>query len=435
MVLDNIGKSINIALKKLLKKSIIDEPAIKELIIDVQRSLLVSDVNVELVMDITKKLEGDLIENAIPSGVSKRDYIIKIIWNILAFYLGEQTRKLEIVLGKPNLIMLVGIQGSGKTTTIAKLARYYQKKGIKTGVICADNFRPGAYDQLEQLVNKFSIPFYGDIEETNAIKLSNDGYTKMIDLGVELILLDTSGRHSEEQALIEEMQSITKSVKPKEIILIIDGTLGQQAGKQASAFKNATDIGSIIVTKLDGSGKGGGSLSAVAATKSPIKFIGVGEGIDDIEIFEPKEFVGRLLGIPDIKGLLKKVKEAEITLDKDKQTQFMKGNFSLIDMLDQIKSVGKLGSLSQIASMVGFKYKITDKEIDIQKDKIETWEVIMNSMTQKELKNPKILKISRKKRIALGSGVKPEAVNELLNQYNQMRAMAKKMGKHRNIKF
>ena len=247
MVLDNIGKSLNNALKKIFSKSIIDDESVKELLKDIQRALLLADVNADLVMNISEEVKNRLLENKIPKGVSKRDYIVKTLWTVLTDYLGKKTEILQLDLGKPNLIMMVGIQGSGKTTTIGKLARYYQKKGIKTGVICADNFRPGAYDQLQQLVTNFNISFYGDKTEKDAVVLAKNGYKYMKDLDIELILLDTSGRHSEEDSLIKEMKSIIEKVEPKEVILVIDGTLGQQASKQASAFKTATDIGSIIV--------------------------------------------------------------------------------------------------------------------------------------------------------------------------------------------
>ena len=431
MVLDNIGKSLNNALKKIFSKSIIDDESVKELLKDIQRALLLADVNADLVMNISEEVKNRLLENKIPKGVSKRDYIVKTLWTVLTDYLGKKTEILQLDLGKPNLIMMVGIQGSGKTTTIGKLARYYQKKGIKTGVICADNFRPGAYDQLQQLVTNFNISFYGDKTEKDAVVLAKNGYKYMKDLDIELILLDTSGRHSEEDSLIKEMKSIIEKVEPKEVILVIDGTLGQQASKQASAFKTATDIGSIIVTKLDGSSKGGGALSAVAETGAPIKFIGVGENIDDINVFEPKQFVGSMLGIPDLEGLIRKIEDAEISMDEDVNMRFMKGQFTLLDMMEQIKSIQKLGSLNKIAEMLGFKYKMSESDLNISKEKIRKWDIIMNSMTQKELKNPKIIKSSRRTRIAKGSGTSLEAIRDLLTQYEQMKSLMKKMGKKR----
>ena len=325
MVLEGLGKSLNSALKRLFGATIIDAELVKELVKDIQRALLVADVDVGLVMAITERVQEQSLDETLPRGISRREHVIKVVWDTLAFFLGEKPVPFTIVPGKPNLVMMIGIQGSGKTTTIGKLARYYQKRGIKTGVICADNFRPGAYSQLKQLAEKSNVPFWGDEEEKDAVKLAKKGFKEMKKDGVELILLDTSGRHREEVGLIKEMKDISKAVKPYEIVLVIDGTLGQQAGVQAGAFKKATNIGSIIVTKLDGSAKGGGALSAVSATGAPIKFIGTGEGMDAIEPFNPTKFAGRLLGMSDIQGLVDKVREAQIDVDDDTAMRIMNG--------------------------------------------------------------------------------------------------------------
>jgi signal recognition particle subunit SRP54 len=279
LVLEGLGKSLNSALKRLFGASVIDEELVKELVKDIQRALLVADVDVTMVMAITQQVQEQALQETLPGGVSRREHIIKVVWDTLAYFLGEKPVMLTIHPGKPNLVMMIGIQGSGKTTTIGKLARYYQKRGIKTGVICADNFRPGAYSQLKQLAEKSNVPFYGEEEEKDAVKLAKNGYKYLKEKGVELILLDTSGRHREETSLIKEMRDISKAVKPQEIILVIDGTLGQQAGIQAKAFKQATDVGSIIVTKLDGSAKGGGALrSSSHRSTNQVHWYGRGDG-------------------------------------------------------------------------------------------------------------------------------------------------------------
>jgi signal recognition particle subunit SRP54 len=434
LVLDGLGKSLNSALKRLFGASVIDEDLVKELVKDIQRALLVADVDVNLVMGITERVEKQALDENLPRGVSRREHIVKVVWDTLAYFLGEKTVPLTINPGKPNLVMLVGIQGSGKTTTIGKLARYYQKRGIKTGVICADNFRPGAYSQLKQLAEMSNIPFWGDENGKDAVKLAKKGFNDMKKRGIELILLDTSGRHREETSLIKEMKSISKAVKPQEIILVIDGTLGQQAGSQAAAFKKATDIGSIVITKLDGSAKGGGALSAAAATQAPIKFIGTGEGMDAIEPFNPTKFAGRLLGMSDIKGLIEKVREAQIEIDEDAAMRLMKGQFTLTDMMAQLKQLKKMGPIGKVMEMLGLKYKLPDDVAEIQEENLERFEVIMNSMTKEELDNPKILKSSRLERIAMGSGTSTRDVRDLLKQYNQMKKMMKTMGKQRRGK-
>ena len=422
---------MNSALKRLFGASVIDEDFVKELVKDIQRALLVADVDVNLVMGITERVEKQALDESLPRGVSRREHIVKVVWDTLAYFLGEKTVPLTINPGKPNLVMLVGIQGSGKTTTIGKLARYYQKRGIKTGVICADNFRPGAYSQLKQLAEMSNIPFWGDENGKDAVKLAKKGFSEMRKRGIELILLDTSGRHREETSLIKEMKSISKAVKPQEIILVIDGTLGQQAGSQAAAFKKATNIGSIVITKLDGSAKGGGALSAAAATQAPIKFIGTGEGMDAIEPFNPTKFAGRLLGMSDIKGLIEKVREAQIEIDEDAAMRLMKGQFTLTDMMAQLKQLKKMGPIGKVMEMLGLQYKLPDNVAEIQEENLKRFEVIMSSMTKEELDNPKLLKSSRLKRIAMGSGTATRDVRDLLKQYNQMKKMMKTMGKQR----
>jgi signal recognition particle subunit SRP54 len=431
LVLEGLGKALNSALKKLFGASIIDEELVKELAKDIQRALLVADVDVALVMAITQRIEEQALDESLPRGISRREHIVKVVWDTLAYYLGEKTVPLTVNPGKPNLVMMVGIQGSGKTTTIGKLARYFQKRGIKTGVICADNFRPGAYSQLKQLAERSNVPFWGDEEEKDAVKLAKKGFGDMKKKGIELILLDTSGRHREETGLIKEMRDISKAVKPQEIVLVVDGTLGQQAGVQAAAFRNATDIGSIIVTKLDGSAKGGGALSAVAATGAPIKFLGTGEGMDAVEPFNPTKFAGRLLGMSDIKGLIEKVKEAQIEVDEDATMRFIKGQFSLNDMMSQLKQLKKMGPIGKVMEMLGLQYKLPDDIAEIQEENMKKWEVIMSSMTKDELDSPKIIKSSRIQRIAKGSGTEARDVRELLKQHQQMQKMLKQMGKQR----
>ena len=409
----------------------IDEELVKELVKDIQRALLVADVDVNLVMAITKRVEENALDENLPRGISRREHIIKVVWDTLAYFLGEKVVPFTIKPGKPNLVMMIGIQGSGKTTTIGKLARYYQKRGIKSGVICADNFRPGAYSQLKQLAERSNVPFYGDEDEKDAVKLAKKGFKEMKNKGVELILLDTSGRHREETSLIKEMKDISKAVKPQEIVLVIDGTLGQQAGVQAGAFRKATEIGSIIITKLDGSAKGGGALSAVSATGAPIKFIGTGEGMDAIEPFNPTKFAGRLLGMSDIRGLVDKVKEAQIEIDEDATMRIMKGKFTLTDMMSQLKQLKKMGPLGKIMEMLGLQYKLPEDIAEVQEENLKRFEVIMNSMTKEELDDPKLIKSSRIKRVAKGSGTSVKDVRELLKQYENMKKMMKQMGKSR----
>jgi signal recognition particle subunit SRP54 len=330
--------------------------------------------------------------------------------------------------------MLVGIQGSGKTTAAAKLSRYFQKRGLKPAVICADTFRPGAYAQLQQLANRINVPLYGDPKSRDPIKIVNEGLKQFGEKDV--VIVDTSGRHKEEQELIKEMKTLEKNIKPDEVMLVVDGTIGQQALIQAKAFNEATPIGSILVTKLDGSARGGGALSAVAATGAPIKFIGTGEKIEDIEAFVPSRFVGRLLGMGDLETLLDKVREAEVIVPEKKAKAILSGKFTLTDMYEQFEAVKGMGTFKKLMKMIpGMSYNIPDDMLNTAEDRLEKWRVMIQSMTPEEKDNPKIFNASRMKRVARGSGRGEKEVKELLKQYVMMRRMLKTMRRKKKFPF
>jgi len=426
MVLEKLGSSIYQALKKVFRVAVVDEATVKELVRDIQRALLQADVNVKLVLEISKRIEERALKEKLPPGISRKEHIIKVVYDELARFLGEKPASLKITPGKRRIIMLVGIQGSGKTTAAAKLARYLQKRGVKTALICADTYRPGAYAQLQQLADKINVPLYGNPNEKNPLKIAKQGLKQFKDY--EIVIIDTAGRHKEEKSLIEEMKRLDKAIKPDEIMLIIDGTIGQQAAVQAKAFHEATPIGSVMVTKLDGSARGGGALSAVAAIGAPIKFIGTGEKIEDIEPFVPSRFVGRLLGMGDLETLLEKVREAKIRVPEKKAKAMLSGKFTLTDMYEQFEAMRNMGPFKKILSMLpGFSYDIPEEALEMAEDKLGKWRVIIQSMTPKERENPKILNASRIRRVARGSGTSEKDVKGLLKQYSMMKKMLKSL--------
>lgn len=434
MALERLGSSLHEALKKIFKAAVVDETAIKELIRDVQRALLQADVNVKLVLEISKRIEDRAIKEKVPPGISRREHIIKVLYEELTRFLGEKSVPLKVEPGKRKVVMLVGIQGSGKTTVAAKLARYYQKRGLKTALICADTYRPGAFEQLQQLANRIGVPVYGDPKSKQPVKIALEGLERF--KNYDLVIIDTAGRHKEEQELIKEMKALEDKIKPDEVILVIDGTIGQQAMVQAKAFSEATSIGSIIVTKLDGSARGGGALSAVAATGAPIKFIGTGEKIDDIEPFVPSRFVGRLLGMGDLETLLEKVKEAEVKVPEKKAKAILSGKFTLTDMYEQFEAMRKMGPFQKILKMLpGMSYNVPDEMLEVAENKLEKWRVIIQSMTPEEREDPKIINSSRIRRIARGSGTSEKDVKELLKQYVLMRKMLKALRRKRRLPF
>ncbi|MGQ9529986.1 MAG: signal recognition particle protein Srp54 [Candidatus Bathycorpusculaceae bacterium] len=434
MALERFGSTLYEALKKIFKVSIVDEAAVKELVRDVQRALLQADVNVQLVLDISKRIEERALKEQLPPGISRREHVIKVVYEELTRFLGEKPVPVKVEPGKKYTIMLVGIQGSGKTTAAAKLARYFQKRGLKPALICADTYRPGAYAQLQQLANKINVPLYGDSKAKDPVKIALEGIKQFNDK--EVIIIDTAGRHKEEQELIKEMKILERNIKPDEVMLVIDGTIGQQAMVQAKAFNEATPIGSIIVTKLDGSARGGGALSAVAATGAPIKFISTGEKVEDIEPFVPSRFVGRLLGMGDLETLLEKVREAEIRVPEKKAKAILSGKFTLTDMYEQFEAMKGMGPFRKLLKMLpGMSYDIPEDALSMAEDRLEKWRVMIQSMTPEERNDPKKFNASRVRRVARGSGTSEKEVKELLKQYFLMRRMLKILRRKKKLPF
>jgi len=434
MALERLGASLHEALKKLFRAAVVDEVTVKELVRDVQRALLQADVNVQLVLDISRRIEERALKEKVPPGISRREHVIKVVYEELTRFLGEKPVPFKVEPGKRKVLMLVGIQGSGKTTAAAKLARYFQKRGLKPALICADTYRPGAFDQLKQLANQINVPVYGDPKGNDPVKIALEGLKQFSDK--DLIIVDTAGRHKEEKELIKEMKILEEKIKPDEVMLVIDGTIGQQAFVQAKAFSEATSIGSILITKLDGSARGGGALSAVAATGAPIKFISTGEKIEDIEPFVPSRFVGRLLGMGDIESLVEKVREAEVKVPEKKAKAILSGKFTLTDMYEQFEAMRKMGPFQKILKMLpGMSYTIPEEMLEQAEDKLEKWRVIIQSMTPEERENPKILNASRIRRVARGSGTSEKDVKELLKQYVMMRKMLKTLRRKKRLPF
>lgn len=432
MALERLGASLHEALRKLFRATVVDEVAVKELVRDVQRALLQADVNVQLVLEISKRIEERALKEKVPQGISRREHVIKVVYEELTRFLGEKPAPLKVEPGKRKVLMLVGIQGSGKTTAAAKLARYFQKRGLKPALVCADTYRPGAFEQLQQLASEINVPIYGDPRGKDSVKIALEGLKQFSDK--DIVIVDTAGRHKEEKELIKEMKTLEERIKPDEIMLIIDGTIGQQAYVQAKAFSEATSIGSILVTKLDGSARGGGALSAVAATGAPIRFISTGEKIEDIEPFVPSRFVGRLLGMGDIEALVEKVREAEVNVPEKRAKALLSGKFTLTDMYEQFEAMRKMGPFQKILKMLpGMSYTIPDEMLEEAEDKLEKWRVIIQSMTPEERENPKILNASRIRRVARGSGTSEKDVKELLRQYEMMRRMLKTLRRKKRL--
>ncbi|CRH01425.1 signal recognition particle subunit SRP54, putative [Plasmodium relictum] len=432
MVLTELGTQITSAFRKLQSATVVDDNVIEECLKEVIRALILADINISYLKDIKSNIKNNIEKNIDMYGNNKKKLVQKYVIEELINLLEGKKECYVPKKGKRNVILFVGLQGSGKTTTCTKYAHFYQKKGFKTALVCADTFRAGAFDQLKQNAAKVKIPFYGSYTEVDPVKIAKDGVNAFLKDKYDLIIVDSSGRHKQENELFEEMKQVEKSIQPEEIIFVIDSHIGQSCHEQAMAFKNSVSLGSIIITKIDGHAKGGGALSAVAATGCPITYIGTGEHVNDFEKFEAKSFVSRLLGLGDISGLVSTIKEV---IDIDKQPQLMnrlsKGKFVLRDMYDQFQNVFKMGSLSKVMSMIpGFGNNLISKGTEKEGiDKIKKFMVIMDSMTNEELDCVKPLNESRCLRIVKGSGTKMQDIKELLEQFKFLQKMVSKMGK------
>jgi len=433
MVLDDLGNSLKGTLKKIANAVHVDSKLIKEIVRDIQRALLQADVNVKLVLELSKKIEKRALQEKPSPGMSNREHVIHIVYEELVNILGA-SRELPI---KKQIIMMVGLYGQGKTTTCGKLATFFKKKGLRPALIAGDVHRPAAYEQLKQIADQVKVPFYGDKKEKKAVKVVKGGLDKF-KRSADVIIVDTSGRHKLEEDLIDEMKDIFKATRPNEKLLVMDAAVGQQAGPQAKAFNDTVDITGIVLTKLDGTAKGGGALSAAAEVDAPIVFIGTGEHSGDFEKFDPAGFISRLLGMGDIKALLEKAEESLNGKDAEKTARrIMSGKFTLHDMYDQMNMLSGMGRLSKIAEMLpgGFpgKGKIKDEDMDKTEDKMKKFKKIMDSMTDEEMSEPNIIRASRIKRIARGAGVENRNVKELLRYYNQMKKTMKLMSGNRKM--
>jgi signal recognition particle subunit SRP54 len=434
MVLDDLGDSLRGTLKKIANAVHIDSKLVKEVVRDIQRALLQADVNVKLVLELTKKIEKRALEEKPPAGMSNREHVIHIVYDELVNILGA-SRELPI---KKQIIMMVGLYGQGKTTTCGKLATFFKKKGLRPVLIAGDVHRPAAYEQLKQLSEQIKVPFYGDKSEKDAVKVVKEGLNKFKRVS-DVIIVDTSGRHKLENDLISEMTEIFKTTKPDEKLLVIDAATGQQAGPQAKAFNDAVKITGIVLTKLDGTAKGGGALSAAAEVGAPIVFIGTGEHSGDFEKFDPAGFISRLLGMGDIKSLLEKAEESMKGKDAEKTARrIMSGKFTLHDMYSQMDMLSGMGSLRKVAEMLpgGFpgKSKVKQEDMDSTETKLQKFRVIMDSMTDEEMNDPTLVRASRIRRIARGSGVENRDVKELLKYYNMTKKMMKGFSGNRKMR-
>ena len=424
-MLDNLKSSLRAAIKKIVNSSGIDEELIKELSKDIQRSLLQSDVNVKMVFEITKNIENRSLNETPPPGLSRKDHIVKILYDELAKLLGNET-EFHFQSGKVNKVLMLGIQGSGKTTVTSKLAKFLTKQGYRVAVIGADTFRPGALIQLKTMCEKSDVEVYGENGNENRSEIVKNGLKHFQKTNLDIILIDTAGRHKQEKDLLDEMKQINKTADPDLALLVIDGTIGQQCFVQAESFHKTVPVGGIIITKLDSSAKGGGALAASAATGAQVMYIGTGERIDDLEVFSPTRFVGRLLGMGDIQAVLDLAKRLENEADDVRMKRISSGKMNMEDFYYQLEEVTKVGSFQGLLdTMPGLSGMVKEDQVEKMEERVDKWRYIIQSMNEGEKKDPDLLNASRIKRIARGSGWPEHEVKELVKNYKNSKNIMK----------
>ncbi len=433
MVLDALSSSLKSALRKVAGASKVDAALIKEVTHDIEVALIRADVNVKLTREITKEIARKSLETDPKAGMSVREHVIKVVHDELARLLGE-AREVRL---KRQRIMLVGLYGQGKTTTAGKLGKYFQTRGIKTALIAADVHRPAAIDQLAQLGAKLAIPVYFERNQKDAVKVVRDGLDKF--LAHDVVIIDTAGRDALSDDLIREMEAIARESQADEKLLVIDATVGQQAGPQAEAFHKAVHITGVVITKMDGSAKAGGALSAVATVKAPVVFIGVGEKVDDLERFHPTRFIGRMLGMGDIEGILEKA--TEVASEEELEAtgrELLSGRLTLRTFYHQLEIMSRMqdNQLKQLVESIpgiGIAGGLSSEQMAVSLETMRKYRVMLDSMTAEELDEPDVIRGSRLERIARGAGTSVAEIRAMMQRYEMLKKQVNMFRSNRGL--
>jgi signal recognition particle subunit SRP54 len=386
---------------------------IEELVKEIQRELLRADVAVEDVMDLTDRIKEEAMGD-VPSGLTKKEHVLKVVYDELVRFLGEEAPDIVV---EPTRILLCGLFGAGKTTTAGKLARFYKQRGLSTGLIAADIHRPAAVNQLRQVADEVDAQFYGEEDATDAAAVVENG---LQELDVDVVIVDSAGRDSLNQELIDELEAINTVLDPDDRYLVVPADAGQNARTQAEQFNDAINVNGVIVTKTDATAKAGGALTSCIAADVPIRFIGQGEKMRDLSVYDPVEFVSDMLGVPHLESLLEKAQEA---VDEEDVEQIMEGEMTMDLFVKQLKQASETGLFSKLLDNLPMGGSIPDDIFQAQQEQIPYYDAVIKSMTDEEKQDPSIIKASRTRRIAEGSGTDTETVKELLEQYRQVENM------------
>lgn len=431
MVLQDLGEKLLQGFNKLANAKKVDDKFFKEFLADIVNALRSADVNQMTLIKFITEVKNTIKLDKLPPGVSARKVIETEVLKSLVNLIDPKVEPFEPQKGRMNVYMMVGLQGAGKTTTCAKLGLYYKKRKWKVGLIGADTFRAGAREQLMQNAQQVKIPYYVDFDQQDPVAVAINGMEKFRKENFDIVILDTSGRNAQEDALFDEMEELEKAINPDEVVFVLDGTIGQAAEKQAKAFASKVKVGSIIVTKLDSDAKGGGALSAVAATGSPISFYGTGEGMDSLEVFDARSFISRMLGYGDVMAFARKMEEIDMDKQKEIAQRIIEGHFTFKEMYQQYQTVLEMGDLSSLIETMGMK-QFLPKDISSSNmnENVKRMLYVMDSMTDAEMEDPALMKEeSRKKRVARGSGLPVAFVQYVIDEQKRFAKMFSRMSK------
>ncbi len=426
MAFEGLSDRLEAAFQRLKSKGSLNEKDVKEAMREVRLALLEADVNYKVAKDFTAKVTERAIGAQVMESLTPAQMVIKIVNEELTELMGGTQTRLAYASHPPTIIMMCGLQGSGKTTHCAKIARKLKNENHRPLLVACDIYRPAAIKQLQVVGEQVGVPVF-EMGQTNPVTIAKEAIKLAKDKGYDYVFIDTAGRLHIDTELMDELKNIKNEVHPHEILLVIDAMLGQDAVTVASTFNDELGLDGLVLTKMDGDTRGGAALSARAVTGKPIKFVGMGEKLDELDYFYPDRMANRILGMGDVLSLIEK---AEIALDEKKaaklEESLRKNKFDLEDLLDQFEQINRMGSMKDILSMLpGVNKKI--KDVDVDERQLDRMKAIILSMTPKERKNPDLINPSRKRRIAAGCGMQVEDVNRLLNQHRQMQKMFKQM--------
>ena len=428
---EDLSQNIQEAFRKLRGHGKLTEKDVDKALKDVRMALLAADVNYKIVRQFEKNVKARAVDTEILSKLTPAQSVIKIVDEELAVLMGGKAAKLNISSRPPTVILMVGLQGSGKTTSAGKLALSMKKQGKRPALVAADIYRPAAIKQLQVLGEQIEVPvFTEDIQD--AVQIAKDSLAFADSHAKDVLIIDTAGRLQVDERLMQELKDIKAAVNPHEILLVVDAMIGQEAVNVAETFHNTLGVNGVVLTKLDGDARGGAALSIKAATGCPIKFVGMGEKIEPLEVFHPERMASRILGMGDVLSLIEKAHSAIDEKTAEKMVKKIKtDDFTLADFLEQLQHVKKLGSLNDLLGMIpgmgNLKKKLVGVDFDLDGKEVKHMEAIILSMTPKERVNTDIIDAKRKKRIAMGSGTQVSDVNKLLKQFEEMRKMMRQM--------